>query len=278
MILSIIVPLYIGVKYVDRIINMCVKACNVAGITNNAEIIFINDYPDEIVKIPCSNMKVSVIENGHNMGIHRSRLIGLDCASGEYIHFLDQDDIIYEDFYKSLLQNICNKDVIVSNGIIELSKENENTKTIYQSKFHMSMVKNCLPYVLFDNRILSPGQCILKRNSIPDLWCKETLSKNGADDFFLWILMLYNKKSFAIVDEVLYVHKNTGNNSSFDGLAMLGSLSEVVDILDKNFETVYTKILKSKVMHLNGERTILCFVFDILMSIRKKRIKQMLKR
>lgn len=277
MVLSIIVPLYKGEKYVLNIVNMCEKACEVAEISNDAEIIFVNDYPEEKINIVNSSIKTIVIKNNQNEGIHRSRVVGLEAASGEYVHFLDQDDRISEEFYISTLPYAKNKDVVVTNGIVELTEKGSDIKKIYRNRFDMRMVKHRLAYVLLDNRILSPGHCIIRKRGIPSEWCKETLRENGADDFLLWNLLLKNKCSFEYVDKTIYTHINTGNNSSSDESMMLRSLTESVKILDILGSDIYTKMLKSKVKHLNGQKNLLGYLLDIMLFVRKLRLNRLLR-
>ena len=142
MVLSIIVPLYKGEKYVLHIVNMCENACSAAEIFNDAELIFVNDYPEEKINIVNSSIKTMVINNDQNQGIHRSRIVGLEAASGDYVHFLDQDDCISEEFYISTLPYAKNTDVVVTNGIIELSKKCGDIKKIYRNRLNMLMVKH----------------------------------------------------------------------------------------------------------------------------------------
>ena len=99
--ISVIVPIYKVEKYlkkcVDSIINQTYK---------NLEIILVDDgSPDNCPKI-CdeyakqdSRIKVIHLENG---GAGRARNIGYSFASGEFISFIDSDDVISCDFYEYL--------------------------------------------------------------------------------------------------------------------------------------------------------------------------------
>ena len=49
---------------------------------------------------------------------------------------------------------------------------------------------------------------------IPDVWKENIIKKNGADDYFLWLLLLAMGIGFYYVDIPLYTHVYTGENIS----------------------------------------------------------------
>jgi len=59
------------------------------------------------------------------------------------------------------------------------------------------------------------------------------LEVNGADDLFLWILMLLENKKFVINSKVVYVHRYTGNNVSSDECKMARSSLGLVEFLNE---------------------------------------------
>lgn len=232
--ISVIVPLYKGKKFVKYIIDnikqnaMHIKNCEV-------EIIFVNDYPKEkITIIQEKNIEIKLLENKENRGIHASRIEGLNNCKGNYILFLDQDDEINEFFFKECFTKIksdSNIPFVVCNGIVE---HPNYKRMIYKNKLMQKLVQERICYALFDNRILSPGQCLIKRQAIPGAWKKSILKNNGADDMFLWILILSNKKNKkpVLIYKNMYTHKNTYNNASLNVTKMFLSIDEMVDKLE----------------------------------------------
>ena len=98
---SIVVPVYRGKKYIDSLIGMGERNYEYAksnGMELLVQLVFVNDYPEEplsAAKPDGSPVDIEVFENPENQGIHRSRLNGLGVAEGDYIVFLDQDDILF---------------------------------------------------------------------------------------------------------------------------------------------------------------------------------------
>jgi hypothetical protein len=93
------------------------------------------------------------------------------------------------------------------------------------------------------NQILSPGQVLIKRDKIPTVWCENIISVSGADDFFLWILMLKGGARFGINESCLYTHVENGCNTS-DSRRMIASVQEVIENL-KQAQILETKELQS---------------------------------
>lgn len=62
-----------------------------------------------------SDMEVVVSYNPQNLGIHKSRVNGINLAHGDYILLLDQDDSITDDYLKEQLNAIESADISVCN-------------------------------------------------------------------------------------------------------------------------------------------------------------------
>lgn len=115
---SVIIPVYKVEPYLreclDSVINQTYR---------NLEIILVDDgSPDECPKI-CdeyaerdSRVKVIHKENG---GLSDARNKGIDIATGEYITFVDSDDVIHEIYVESLYDNLkkTNSDISVCQSI-----------------------------------------------------------------------------------------------------------------------------------------------------------------
>ncbi|WP_201779819.1 hypothetical protein, partial [Liquorilactobacillus vini] len=94
---------------------------------------------------------------------------------------------------------------------------------IYKNQLDLRRT-NCLPfYFLYGNQIVSPGQCLIKKSSIPHEWLESKLDINGADDWLLWVMMLVKGKKFVMNDDYLYTHNNLEHNTSDDENKMIQS-------------------------------------------------------
>lgn len=139
--ISVIVPVYNVEKYLNRCIESIVNQTY-----KNLEIILIDDgSPDNCPKI-CdewalkdNRVKVYHIENG---GAGKARNIGMNYATGNFISFIDSDDYISIDFYKTLISLVNDKCDIVECDYTIVHDEEYN--------FSSSEIKN--EYQIFTNK------------------------------------------------------------------------------------------------------------------------------
>lgn len=234
--ISIIVPLYKGKCYVKTLILMVEKEVEKLRrkFDEEVEVVFVNDYPEEYVKCPKSDLiKVKLINQQCNEGIHQARIVGLENSEGQYIHFLDQDDKVSSDFLIKMLTQLLveNADICVCGG-----EHNYKNKAVllYKHRNAMKLVMKKDVYVYGTDMIFSPGQCLIKRESIPEEWKKIIMRQNGCDDFFLWLIMLSQKKKFVVFPENLYHHTDNGSNYSLYKDKMYFSFEEMIELLGNN--------------------------------------------
>lgn len=221
--ISVIVPLYKGKKYVDGIIRNIENCVGQAKVL--AELIFVNDYPKEtIVGHDYYNSKllqVKILENETNLGIHKSRLKGLECSCGSMIHFLDQDDYVDDNFYLSQLSQIGTNDAVISLVYQGEQKYYKNYDLLDNYISIEWLIKN-------GNMIISPGQVILKKSSIPRKWKQDTLKYNGADDYYLWMCMIHEGRKMVFNTATFFHHVLIpGINATENLEEMLCSIQEV---------------------------------------------------
>lgn len=209
-------------------------------IDSKIEVIFVNDKVDDeiIINEKIYKYQIKLINNKKKQGIHKSRVIGLSNAIGKYILFLDQDDYISPNFLKSQISKVSDYDVIVSNGFF--GNDNKGFKEIY-SKNELNKICDLKFYKAY-NRIISPGQSLILRESIPSFWKENILKINGSDDYFLWVLMLFCGKKFTINRDKIYIHYESNENTSNNVKMMADSSKEVVNKLEK-YDSSFVKFL-----------------------------------
>lgn len=141
--LSIIIPVYNVEKYISRCLD------SVLGQTyRNIEVIVVNDAsPGNIIEI-CNDYsfdeRLKLVNCIKNKGLFHARLEGAKIAKGEYIAFLDGDDYVTVDHYRSLILDAeKNKsDIVVGNTI---HQRKNGTKFIY------NLHEQCLDFEILEN-------------------------------------------------------------------------------------------------------------------------------
>lgn len=242
---SIITPFYKGEKYIKRLLYMIKD--NAIECTNynkniRLEYIIVNDSPSINLNIanPYSEyFDLYVITNDENVGIHQTRVNGLKIATGEYIVFFDQDDVLYSNAIISGLCSIGNADVAIGNGYHVYDKSKE---AIYKSRIAHRMATREIFYAYCTSMCVSPGHVLIKTNSIPIEWTDNILKDNGSDDFFLWLLLFDKKKKFTINSAFVYEHIGTGQNVSLNRKKMYESSLSFCN-LAKNKQLISPRLL-----------------------------------
>lgn len=232
--ISVIIPVYKGNKYLKYLLKILRENFNYYEqiYKMQCEVVFINDYPKERLIIE-EQKNIHVYNLETNRGIHGARIFGYLKAKGNYVVFLDQDDKISENYLVSQKEKIGFADAVICNGYRERICI-KGRRAIYTQETEMKKAITYANYIYEKNWIRSPGQVLLKKSAIPDLWLNQVMKQNGADDYFLWILMLKNQCVFAINQARIYTHMEYGNNTSNGNEAMRKSLVEMVLLLKKN--------------------------------------------
>lgn len=232
--ISIITTYYEGKKYLDALCSMIKR--NIDNLFKNdisVEYIIVNDSPWEKITISkeFSDMQIKILNNSTNLGIHQSRVNGINFSSGDYVLILDQDDTIEDNYLLEQITNIKEADMIVCNGYKGLEN---GKKTLYKDLIKFSLVKDVNIYLKAANQIVSPGQCLIKKASIPKVWFDYILINNGSDDLFLWLLFFCQKRKIILNNKKLYIHNQVGSNLSNDLKKMVSSDLEMCEIAAKN--------------------------------------------
>ena len=134
---------------------------------------------------------------------------------------MDQDDRIEPEYFRNQLMAIGENDAVICKAI-------HNKKCFYPNDDNFLKIVS-KEYMLGKwNHILSPGQVLLRKKSIPTSWSETILKYNGADDWFLWLCMLAEECSFALNCQILYEHVMHDKNTSDNILSMVQSQQEVI--------------------------------------------------
>ena len=231
--ISVITPFYEGADYMRQYIG-CMDANQEQLMKQNMEleVILVNDSPwKKLEGAVCDNQYIRVITNSENKGIHYSRVVGLNEAAGDYIMFLDQDDLIETDALAKLAlafqKSDC--DLIIANARLE--QADGTYLKWYRTKEHLNLAWDLKTYLRVGIQIISPGQCLIKKDAISQFWKEHLVRVNGADDYYLWLLMMAAGRKAAVIDEPEYIHKFTGTNLSADTTATDASIYDFLELL-----------------------------------------------
>ncbi len=125
---SIITPMYKGAEFVGDTIESVLKQTY-----TNWEMIIVDDCsPDDGAGINVvkryADPRIKLIESKINKGSSGARNIALKEAQGQYIAFLDSDDMWPEEYLESQILFLSNKDVVIAYGGVQRIDENTKEK------------------------------------------------------------------------------------------------------------------------------------------------------
>lgn len=199
--ISIIVPIYNSEKYLSDCINSIVNQSYF-----NIELILINDGSSDrslsiCQKFAKNDARIKVI-NKSNGGVSSARNYGLDIATGEYISFVDSDDVISEVLYETLLERMFldnTECVALSNYTIKpIIKSNFMNKKIITNKEALSR--------LFELRFpTSLWAYLYKKNTLKSIRLNNEI--HFFEDFEFNYKVLKSCKSVSICEENLYFYR-----------------------------------------------------------------------
>lgn len=149
---SIIIPVYNSEKYIskclDSVLNQTYK---------NIEILVINDGSKDnsinILKEYEKKDKRIILIDKENEGVSKTRNLGINKASGEFIMFIDNDDYIDKDYIFNYMNNYKDEDIIIG------SYKRTNTEDKILFKYDLNTNSDWSKYV-----VLAPWAKLYKRD------------------------------------------------------------------------------------------------------------------
>lgn len=249
--ISVVIPIYYGEKYISTLIQQIEECRKYLDKSDSIEVIFVNDAPDAPLDCRWKSkiVDITIINSDVNIGIHGTRVKGLKKCRGEYILFLDQDDVIGPTYFYSQLQAIEEKDAVICKAL-------EGGKEVYSEEGFKSIASKEFVLKMW-NQIISPGQVLIRKEAIPDIWIKNIMKYNGADDWFLWLCMFAEKCEFSLNESILYEHILQDSNASYNIAGMVQSEQEVLCIIQQQeiFSDNDMRLLMEGFYKINLRRT-----------------------
>ncbi|KUK91943.1 MAG: Putative Glycosyl transferase family 2 [Thermotogales bacterium 46_20] len=243
--LSIVIPAYNAEKHLARSINSVLKQT-----CRNAELILVDDGSTdgtvararELLKCADFPWRVYSQENG---GVSNARNSGIELAKGKFIHFLDSDDEIREDFVEKMLNiaerndsdiAICGQENVLDGGETPRAVFNcfpeDNRNESLSNKLHM------IEEVLFSRLALNTGSIILRKEFLFESNLRFTPGCSHGEDREFIVKAFSKARRISTISDVMFRY-----------IIVEGSLSQVANL--RRFEDVATYFRLAK--HLERE-------------------------
>ncbi len=237
--ISVIIPIYNAEEYLDSCIESIVNQTY-----KELEIILIDDGSADRSSEMCdewakkdSRIKVIHTENG---GGARARNFGLDAATGDYIAFVDSDDIIhpemYDILYNCIIGNNCDVAECSYSTEYPLEEKTDNSLIAVYNKEETVRENICGKHCqqLIWNKLY-------KREIVGDI--RFTAGKLIDDEFFVY-KVLGNSNKTAVINSKLYFYRQQENSVmhrkySLKRLAAVEAKAERAEYIKDRFPKLY---------------------------------------
>lgn len=284
---SIIIPVYNAEKYLKRSINSILNQTY-----KNIELILVDDgSKDNSFKI-CEEFAKSykniIAIHQENGGVSSARNAGLNCATGEYIEFVDADDSIAENCVEKLVNGIKDADVALC-GFVMQKTSGEKIITAKEDcvfEFRKDVKKS---FELVRQGISnSPCNKLYKKDKIKTLFNKKYFI---GEDVIFNLNYIKNCEKISVIKDALYYYDFTNESSAIHTkLRSQENFNEYWDEIyslnnsffqsgyEKELNTVYLKAVISQIMRVSQiEKGYKYFKKVLKLYKTEKRVKDAMK-
>ena len=202
--ISIIIPVYNAEKFLSHCINSILEQSYI-----NLEIILVNDGSTDNSLSICEyyalkDNRIKVFTQA-NKGVSSARNLGIEKAQGEWIYFVDSDDLVFDGLFRDFYETIS------LNKLIEVYKFgyiiDDNGRRIIMSNGNSELVSDLVSMLLNNEKCKYFGflwNMIFKKSILKDVrfeteisWCE--------DHIFSYRLFL-NSKLMYISEKAYYCY------------------------------------------------------------------------
>jgi len=223
---SVIIPCYNQAHFLNEAVDSVL-----AQTYTNWECIIVNDGSTdntESVALTCAEKdnRIKYIRK-ENVGLSSARNKGLDEATGDYIQFLDSDDMITSDKFETSLRNGNDADVIIS-GFKMFSKDNADIRLPFKLSANDFNFNSIL--MGWDVQfVFPPHSGIFKSYLFENLRFNETL--RAREDWLMWLEIYRKNIKSVFIDQPFALYRSSSESMSQKKLLMDQSLVAVYKIV-----------------------------------------------
>lgn len=243
---SVIVPTYNPDKYLDDCIESLIRQTLDHSLFEVIIVLNGDKYPyfskiSDLIKNHANFQIVYTPEKG----VSNARNAGIDKAKGDYICFIDDDDIVSNNYLEALFSNVKGKDncIAVSN-VYTFEKDLSDLGQDYLTRSFLKQSKE----TLFNRRsFLSTSCCkIIPKKTIDKNYFNENFAKDE-DSLFMFSISNNIDKIIKVEDNAIYYRRIRANSASRKrqkkldrinhGCALIKEYTTIFRTKNKNYDT-----------------------------------------
>lgn len=217
--ISYIIPCY----NVERYVSSCIESLYLQGLSEDEfEVICVNDCStdstrDIILSLQTNHSNIRLVDQQENRLSGEARNRGLDLARGEFVWFVDSDDMLKPNVVKPLLEQMHAGDLEMLFFNFDEIMENHAEKFLQRDDIYgnwpiqdgLSLLKSCFYNDL--SRVSLVWLCLFKRTFLMEKRIRFTSLIVSEDSIFMWQCLFEVKKLLSISDRC-YIHRLNSNS------------------------------------------------------------------
>lgn len=254
---SIIVPIY----NVEQYIQECVESL-INQTYYDLEIILINDGSTDSSGELCDEFsekdnRIRVVHQ-KNAGAANAKNKGLDMAIGEYITFIDSDDVVEVNWIQMMVQEMesedveiveCKMDLLLKNRV-EAVNDYYDDKKIFTSEEYLAQYLNRWTSSLFWNKLF-------KRELTKNIRFKK--ERRCIDDEFYTYKVISNAKKISRIDDVLYHYRQRKSSVVRTKSNQFQITDDALEVLIERYEWIKARYPMLRRIYLNHDMDFLLY-------------------
>ena len=209
----------------------------------NWELIVVDDCSTdntfEIAKL-YSNTNIKLLSLDENKGASAARNLGVREASGEYIAFLDSDDLwLPKKLEIQIKYHLANPSYMISHTAFVEFHDNKRGRKLWRQRLVSTKRKrgNLLP-LLYYNNIVATLTVMIRKTLFIDVGGFD-VRIHGSEDLDLWLRISWCNYNFGYINKVLGKYRNNPMGNS-------KNISKYKRVLRKN---ITEKIIGNRIIH-----------------------------
>lgn len=258
--ISIIIPVYNDEKYIkqclDSVLNQTYKDFEVLCMddgSNDNTISLLKNYVEK-------DSRIRLFQNTHK-GPGWQRNFGIENSNGDFIAFMDHDDIVDSEWLEKLYRNLVDNNVDISCCCYRefYEEENRTQDFVCSEKFTkpITIDLNTIPEELV-GAWFAPWRRLVRKELLLENDIRFAVGKFKFDDVLFTEELFLNAKSIIFCDDILYHHRMFDNS-------ITGSGAVNKDIYFEHFDTV-DELIKYCNIHGKDPRPILMKMYNFFIS------------
>lgn len=237
--ISVAIANYNNEMYIEKMLD-----CLLSQSYKNLEIIVVNDgSPGDCDSImnKYNDERIKYVKHDVNKGLFQARLTGAKHATGDYIAFLDADDYVSNDYFRSLIYEAeeNSSDIVIGNIVLKYDDGKEEYLNLFETNFKELNGEECLKEYFRQEGLNFSWHTGCNQLYSMKLWKKaepyySKINKKllMTEDFAFSTVLFYFAKKVTKVDyECLFYCKHGVTSTSIDDISVKKETNNINDLI-----------------------------------------------